>query len=100
MRELVDCRNQLVRLVAASRPFWSMKGRAWLARHPRRAIRAVTRVAEALREVGVLLLAFTPLEAGISPDPVAEHLAFLLTFLGFGIALFSLGVAIEWRLDE
>lgn len=90
----------MVRAVAAFISSWSMKGRAWLARHPKRATRALVRVAEALREIGVLLLAFTPLEAGISPDPVAEHLAFLLTFLGFGIALFSLGVAIEWRLDD
>jgi hypothetical protein len=53
-----------------------------------------------MREIGVLLIAFAPLEAGLSPEPLSDSVTFLLVFLGGGFGLFSLALLLEWRLAD
>ena len=50
-----------------------------------------------MREVGVLLIAFAPLDAALSTEPLANHINFLLVFVGGGSALFLSALALEWR---
>lgn len=71
----------------------------WIRGNRRKATRLASRVCDMLSEIGILLLAFTPLEAGLSPEPIGEQLPFLWTFGGGGALLFSLGAALAWRLD-
>lgn len=60
--------------------------------------RITTRVVEAAREIGVLLLAFAPLEFTIQSGHVP--LRELATFLLFGTALFMGSVAAEIKNEQ
>ena len=51
------------------------------------------RIVEAMREVGVLLVAFAPLDAAFSGGPRA--LSWLLLFLSFGLLLFVGALVLE-----
>ena len=62
-------------------------------RHPFKAARLLDRMQEALREIGVLLMAFAPLEAPLSRGSTR----FLLLYLSVGFVLFVLALALEWR---
>ena len=64
----------------------------WFRRNPKRGWRLFSRFLEMLREIGVLLMAFAPLEAGIrsrgfSDSDQGTMLRFFLT----GVALFASG---------
>jgi hypothetical protein len=61
---------------------------------------AGARTLEGMREVGVLLIAFAPLEAALSGEPIFHHVRFLLVFLGGGFVLFGLSLLLEWRIDD
>ena len=50
------------------------------------------RIEEALREVGVLLMTFAPLDAAVSSDASRAE---LLIFFGFGLILFVLALTLE-----
>jgi hypothetical protein len=43
------------------------------------------------------VIAFAPLEAGLSPEPLSGSVTFLFVFLGGGFGLFSLALILEWR---
>lgn len=74
--------------------------RAWLERNSSRSERLGRRVVDGLREVGVLLIAFGPLESALrGPDP-AYHARFLIEFGGGGLLLFGLSLLLEWRFDD
>ena len=53
-----------------------------------------------LREVGILLLAFTPLEASLRGVDAAISQPKLVWFLIVGLLLFAVGTFGEWRNDD
>ena len=53
------------------------------------------RVLEGMREVGILLIAFAPLDAAVAVDQKVTRS--LLLFLGLGCFLFLSALVIEWR---
>ena len=69
----------------------------WLRREPTKADRLGARILEAMREVGILLLAFTPLDAVLLSHDIANVVAFLVAFLGSGLLLFFGALILEWR---
>jgi hypothetical protein len=44
-----------------------------------------------------LLIAFAPLEAGLSEKDVLDQARFLVGFLGGGFLVFGLALVLEWR---
>jgi hypothetical protein len=54
------------------------------------------RIADGMREVGVLLLAFAPLESALSHRGEGSR-DFLMLFFGSGMSLFSVALVLEWR---
>jgi hypothetical protein len=77
-----------------------MNLRTWLEANAGKSTRLGRRVVEGLREVGVLLIAFGPLESALrGPDPV-YHARFLLEFGGGGLVLFAVSLLLEWRFDD
>jgi len=56
---------------------------------------AAERVVEAMREVGVLFVAFAPLDAAFSGGPRAVRVA--VAFFGIGLVLFVGAVVLERR---
>ena len=69
----------------------------WFRQDPPKARRLGSRIFEGLREVGVLLIAFAPLEAGLSEKDVLDQARFLVGFLGGGFLVFGLTLVLEWR---
>jgi len=59
---------------------------------------AAERVVEAMREVGVLLIAFAPLDAAFSGGPGALRLA--VAFFVVGLILFAGAVVLEGRRSD
>ncbi len=57
------------------------------------------RVEEAFREVGVLLIAFTPLDVALNRHSTG-NLACLFLFLGLGIVLFDAALILERNRDK
>lgn len=68
----------------------------WLTRDPAKSKLVAERIAEAAREIGILLIAFTPLDFALSDHGV--NVPVFAAFIIAGIGLFVLGIAIEWRL--
>jgi hypothetical protein len=68
----------------------------WVKRNPKKAERLGSRVLEALREIGILLMAFGPLEAAIS-SAKAWNISVGLLFFGGGLRLFVMALILEWR---
>jgi hypothetical protein len=66
---------------------------------PRNAI-AAERVLEAMREVGILLIAFAPLDFAVSGAPVRISWPYLLGFLLAGLILLSSSILVERRLRQ
>lgn len=65
---------------------------------PAKVRRARNRVLEGAREVGVLLIAFAPLDAVLIESRGARST--LLLFLVLGGFLFAVALIIEWRRDD
>ena len=59
-----------------------------------------TRILEGLREVGVLFVAFAPLDVSLNPAPLSKSWPKLVGFLLVGILLFLAGVFGERRLQD
>lgn len=57
------------------------------------------RILEALREVGVLLIAFAPLDVVLKGGKELQWGAMLSFFL-VGLSAFALGSIAEWRFDD
>jgi len=74
-----------------------MSLRSWLDENPGKVARLGGRIIEGFREVGLLLMAFTPLDAALSNMALRDVTAFLVGFLGIGALLFGLGLFLEWR---
>jgi hypothetical protein len=72
----------------------------WLRERPAKARRLADRVLELMRELGVLFLAFAPLDAGLSQRPLRESAGALLLFAGLGFFLFGAALMFEWRRDH
>jgi hypothetical protein len=70
---------------------------AW--QNPRKKRRLRRRILEALREIGILLMAFAPLDGALVPMAETQRGILLLFVLG-GILLFVLGVLGEMRIDD
>jgi hypothetical protein len=70
---------------------------AW--QNPRKKRRLRRRILEALREVGVLLMAFAPLDGAIVPKTETQRGILLLFFFGW-MLLFVLGVLGEMVIDD
>jgi len=65
----------------------------WPARIP------AVRVLEAMREIGVLLTAFAPLDFAVGGAPVGQSWPYLLGFLVAGVFLLTSSIILEWRLQ-
>ena len=72
----------------------------WLRQHPGKARRLADRILEAMREIGVLLLAFTPLDIALNPSSVRDSAGALLLFIGVGLFLFGAALVFEWRRND
>jgi hypothetical protein len=66
-----------------------------LRRKPAKARLLADRILEAMREIGVLILAFAPLDVALGPSPHSART--LLIFLGLGFFLFAGSLVFEWR---
>jgi hypothetical protein len=58
------------------------------------------RVLEAMREVGILLIAFAPLDFAVSGAPIGRSWPYLLVFLVVGLSLLSSSILIERRVKQ
>jgi hypothetical protein len=58
------------------------------------------RIVEGTREVGILLIAFTPLDYALDRRPFDQTWKPLTLFLVAGVLLFGLSVFGEWRLHD
>jgi len=72
----------------------------WLRGRPAKARRLADRILEGMREVGVLCLAFAPLDVALSQSPLRKGAAVLLLFVGLGAFLFGGTLVFEWRRDH
>jgi hypothetical protein len=72
----------------------------WVRENPKKAARTGTRVLDGLREVGLLLIAFGPLETAINRTSLRDAAGFLVLFLGGGLALFAIALVLEWRRQD
>lgn len=70
---------------------------AW--QDPREKRRLRHRILEAIREIGILLMAFAPLDGALMPMPETQRQNLLLFVLG-GILLFVLSVLLEMGIDD
>jgi hypothetical protein len=70
---------------------------AW--QNPRKKRRLRHRILEAIREIGILLMAFAPLDGALMPMPETQRQTMLIFFFG-GILLFVLGVLLEMGIDD
>jgi hypothetical protein len=57
------------------------------------------RILEAIREIGILLMAFAPLDGALMPMPETQRHTLLLFFFG-GVLLFVLGAVAEMGIDD
>jgi len=69
----------------------------WFGNQPTRTRRLRERILEGMREVGILFLAFAPLDAGLSQRSLRESAGGLLLFLGLGSFFFGGALVFEWR---
>ena len=69
----------------------------WLRERPARARLLAERIEEGMRELGVLFLAFAPLDAVLSGRPFREYRWGLLMFLLLGILFSGVALLSEWR---
>jgi hypothetical protein len=58
------------------------------------------RTAHAFQEIGVLLVAFTPLDGVLGANDMARNWRILLALLVIGVVLFELGVWQERRIHD
>lgn len=77
-----------------------MRTPAWVTRNPKKAARLGASIQEALREIGVLLIAFGPLEATINKSSLRDAWGFLALSLGGGLVLFVGALVLEWRRSD
>lgn len=91
LRATVSCMRLRIR-VTALRLLGRLRGQ------PAKARRIGDRLLEGAREVGVLLIAFAPLDAALAEREEVRR--FLLLFLGLGCFLFILALGLEWRRDD
>lgn len=80
---------------------WRWSFLVWSDAVPKGKLRRYTRkAAEGLREVGVLLVAFGPLEAVLGWESLENYVLFAIGTAGLGAALFAVALWIEWRYDD
>ena len=70
---------------------------AW--QNPRKKRRLRLRILEAIREIGILLMAFAPLDGALMPMPETQRETLLVFFFG-GMLLFVLGALGEMGIDD
>ena len=80
---------------ATSNPGQALAGARAASRRRAHARRLGDRVLEGMREVGILLIAFAPLDAVLAENREARST--LLLFLALGGFLFAVALIIEWR---
>lgn len=69
----------------------------WVVENPGKAAQLARRIREGLREVGILLIAFAPLEAALNRSHLRDAWGFLVAFVGIGVTLFAFATFLEWR---
>ena len=74
--------------------------RGWLRGNPKQVNKLADRVFEGMREIGILLIAFAPLDVTVTPANGREPGAVVLLFAGFGLFLFVGALSLEWRHDR
>lgn len=78
-------------------PVLTLFRQAW--QNPRKQRRFQRRLLEAMREIGILLMAFAPLDGVLTPMPETQRQTLLIFFFG-GISLFVLAILGEMRFDD
>jgi hypothetical protein len=58
---------------------------------------AYRRIADALHEIGLLLIAFAPLDYALDPRPFSATWVSMISFLVLGIAFVGLSIVGDWR---
>jgi len=72
----------------------------WSRRNPAKTARAIGRCLDGLREVGLLLVAFGPLEAAVNRTSLRDAAGFLVLFFGGGLVLFGTALILEWGYQD
>lgn len=67
---------------------------------PERKRKMLSRLMEALQEIGVLLVAFSPLDTALSDGGFKKNLSVFWVFLGLGCVVWVLGVIGEALVDD
>jgi hypothetical protein len=65
----------------------------------RRNMIVAERVLEAMREIGILLIAFAPLGFAVTDAPATSSWPYLSGFLIVGLALLASSIIVEWRVE-
>jgi hypothetical protein len=92
--------SKIPRATTSSHSSYPVRTPEWVQQNPKKATRAGTRVLDGLREVGLLLIAFGPLETAINRTSLRDAAGFLMLFLGGGLALFAIALVLEWRRQD
>ena len=69
----------------------------WLRERPAKARLIADGILEGMREIGVLFLAFAPLDAVLGGRPLIDSAGALLFFVGAGAILLGGALVFEWR---
>jgi hypothetical protein len=67
---------------------------------PKKTARLLDRVINGFAEVGLLLIAFGPLEAAINRTSLRNAAGFVVVFVGVGLLLFAFALITEWRWQD
>lgn len=74
----------------------SLRLPAWLRHNATKRARVLARLEEGLHEIGVLLMAFAPLDVALLDT---KQWGILALFLSVGFTFFCLAIIMEWRRD-
>ena len=72
----------------------------WFREQPTKARLLADRIIEGMREIGVLFLAFAPLDAALSPGARRDSTRAFLLFVVLGAFLFGGALLFEWKRDH
>jgi len=74
---------------------WRLWLAQWLTGHAKKLDALAKRIIDGLLEIGILLIAFAPLDVAVNPSTAGPQAA--KRFLIYGVILFVVGLLLEWR---
>ena len=72
----------------------------FLKQNPPKARTLGTRILDGMREIGVLLMAFAPLDVALNRTALRDGIGVLVAFVGVGALLFVGSLVLEWRRSD